>query len=130
MTLKILVPTGILIHQDAARITAEAPNGWFTLLPRHIDFVAALVPGILSFQPSEGPETFVALDEAVLVKRGAEVLVSARTGVYGLALDDLRRLLEERSHTVTGHDKVVRSAAARLEAALVRRFMEMQEYGG
>ena len=42
------------------------------------DGVAALVPGILSFETATQGEVFVALDEGVLVKTGSLVVVSAR----------------------------------------------------
>ena len=50
MKLMVLLPTEVLIDEEARKITAEAQNGSFCLLPRHIDFVTALVPGILSFE--------------------------------------------------------------------------------
>ncbi len=49
MKLKILLPTEIMLDEEVTKVTAEAGNGSFCLLPRHIDFVAALVPGLLSF---------------------------------------------------------------------------------
>ena len=49
MKLTVLLPTEILVDEEVAKVVAEAQNGSFCLLPRHIDFVAALVPGLLSF---------------------------------------------------------------------------------
>jgi F-type H+-transporting ATPase subunit epsilon len=43
------------------KIIAEAEHGVFCLLPQHIDFVAALVPAILSFEAETGEEVFVAI---------------------------------------------------------------------
>jgi len=68
MNLKVLLPTEVLIDEEVRKVTAEAENGFFCLLPRHIDFATALIPGLLSFEDSEGRETFVAVDEGVLVK--------------------------------------------------------------
>ena len=76
MNLKILLPAGVLLNEDVIKVIAEAVNGSFCLLPRHIDFLAALAPGILSFVSTEGKEEFLAVDEGVLVKAGPEVLVS------------------------------------------------------
>ncbi|NMC75543.1 MAG: F0F1 ATP synthase subunit epsilon, partial [Geobacteraceae bacterium] len=45
MKLTVLLPTGVLVDQEVTKVTAEAENGSFCLLPRHIDFLAALVPG-------------------------------------------------------------------------------------
>lgn len=47
MQLKVLLPTEVLIDEAASKITAEAENGCFCLLPNHVDFVAGLVPGLL-----------------------------------------------------------------------------------
>ena len=62
MKLKILIPTKVLIDREVTKVIAEAENGHFCLLPHHIDFVAALVPGILSFTRATGEEIFVAVD--------------------------------------------------------------------
>jgi ATP synthase protein I len=78
MRLKVLLPTEVLLNEAVTKVIAEAENGSFCLLPRHIDFVAALVPGLLSFTIDEGHEEFLAIDEGILVKCGAEVLVSTK----------------------------------------------------
>ena len=61
------------------RIVAESAGGSFGLLPRRLDCVAALVPGILVYETPARGEVFVAVDEGVLVKSGRNVLVSVRT---------------------------------------------------
>ena len=83
MRVKLVVPSGVLLEQEAVKVVAEAQDGAFCLLPRHIDFVAALVPGILGLTSADGEETFVALDEGILVKHGPEVLVSTWNAVQG-----------------------------------------------
>ncbi len=45
MKLKVLLPTEIFINEEVEKVVAEADNGYFCLLPRHVDFVSALVPG-------------------------------------------------------------------------------------
>ena len=54
MRLRVLLPTEVLLEEEVTKVVAEAENGSFGLLPRHIDFVAALAPGILSFESTEG----------------------------------------------------------------------------
>jgi len=39
MNLKILLPAGILLNEQVNKVIAEAVNGSFCLLPRHIDFL-------------------------------------------------------------------------------------------
>lgn len=129
MRLKVLLPTEILIDREVTKVTAEAENGSFCLLPRHIDFVAALVPGILLFESAGGKEEYLAVDEGILVKAGQEVLISTRNAVQASQLGILRQTVEERFLVLDDREKMARSAAAKLEADLVRRFMELGKHG-
>jgi len=117
------------LDEETSKVTAEAENGSFTLLPRHIDSVAALVPGLLSYE-SAGQEMFVAIDEGILVKRGDEVLVSVRGAVRGANLGQLRQTVEEQFKMLDERERKARSAVARIEAGVVRRFTELRRYGG
>jgi F-type H+-transporting ATPase subunit epsilon len=129
MNLKVLLPAEVLVKEEVAKVTAEAHNGSFCLLPKHVDFVAALVPGILSFQTASGRETFVAVDEGILVKCGDEVMVSTRNAMRGPDLGQLRRTVEERFKVLDDHEKTARSAMVKIEAGFVRRFLEIQGHG-
>ncbi len=124
MNLKVLLPTEILIDCAVSKVTAEAENGSFCLLPQHIDFVTALVPGILSFETEEdGEESFLATDEGILLKCGAEVSISTRAAVRGTDLETLQRKVEAEYRTLDERQKQVRSALAKLEAAFIRQFV-------
>lgn len=127
--LKVMLPTRVLVEEEAASVTAEGENGSFSLLPRHIDFVSALVPSILSFRDGEGKEVFLAVDEGVLVKCGSEVWVSVRDGVRGPDLGGLRRTVEERFRALDDLERKSRQAVSRMEADFVRRFLELGENG-
>jgi F-type H+-transporting ATPase subunit epsilon len=129
MNLKVLLPAEVLVQEDVAKVTAEAHNGSFCLLPKHVDFVAALVPGILSFETAGGREAFVAVDEGILVKCGDEVMVSTRNAMRGPDLGQLRRTVEERFKVLDDREKTARSAMVKIEAGFVRRFLEIQGHG-
>jgi F-type H+-transporting ATPase subunit epsilon len=129
MNLKVLLPTEILLDQPVLKITAEAENGSFTLLPRHIDFVTGLTPGLLSFLDENENEEFLAVDEGILVKVGPEVLVSTRNAARGGDLGELREMVDHHFRQLDEHEKQVRSAFARMEADLVRRFLELEQAG-
>jgi F-type H+-transporting ATPase subunit epsilon len=116
----------VLVDETVVKVLAEAENGWFCLLPRHADFVAALVPGVLIFTTAAGAEGFVGIDHAMLVKRDAEVLVSAWRGVTGNDLASLRAMVQREFLALDDRERAVRSALARLEAGVVRRFIEME----
>lgn len=127
MHLKVLLPTEILVDEEVVKVIAEAENGEFCLLPRHIDFTASLVPGVLYFYPAGGAQSYVALDEGVLVKCGHSVQVATLNGVRGNDLDQLQTLVEEQFLMLDEHVRKTRTALARLEAGTLRRFRNLQE---
>lgn len=125
MKLKVLLPTEVLIEEEVTKVIAEAEDGSFCIKPRHVDFVAALVPGLLSFETAGGREEFLAVDEGTLVKCGAEVLVSAANAIRGPHLGSLKETVEKQFMAVADRQKGVRSAVAKLEAGFVRKFIEL-----
>ncbi|HOO37871.1 MAG TPA: F0F1 ATP synthase subunit epsilon [Deltaproteobacteria bacterium] len=127
MRFKILLPSEIYLDQEVSKVIAEANNGSFCLLPRHIDFVAALAPGLLSIEDEKGQEVFMAVDEGILVKKGQDVSVSTRNVVTIPNLGQLREVIEEKFKVIDDREKAARTAAARLEADLVRRLMELRK---
>ncbi len=130
MNLVLLTPTRTLVEVEVSRVTAEAENGSFCLLPRHIDFVAGLVPGLLSYIET-GEETirYAAIDEGILVKCGDDVLVSVRRASCGADLEALERTVAEEFRQLDEHERIARSAMARLEAGALRRFGQLGKEG-
>lgn len=129
MKLKVLLPTEVLINEEVTKVVAEAGNGSFCLLPRHVDFLANLVPGLFSFVTSQGVEEFLAVDEGILIKCGPEVLVSTRNAVRGPDLGKLEQTVRKSFSVLDDREKVARSAFAKLEAGFIRRFMDLEQHG-
>ena len=125
MKLKVLTPTVVLIDREVTKVTAEAENGHFCLLSNHVDFVAALVPGVLSYTTKTKEEIFVAVDEGILVKCGAEVLVSTRNAVEGDNLETLKQTVTEQFQALDEKERLTRSALAQFEVSMMRRFKEL-----
>jgi F-type H+-transporting ATPase subunit epsilon len=126
MLLKILLPAEILIEEEVKKIIAEAEDGSFCLMPNHIDFVATLAPGIFTYEPAEGGQALLAMDVGTLVKKGADVLVSTRNAVRAPDLGKLRQVVVKQYEILDEREKMVRSASAKLEASLIRRFVELK----
>lgn len=127
MRLKVLTPTDIILDTKAIKILAEAVNGYFCIKPRHSDFVTALVPGILEYTTEQNISAFVALDNGTLVKCADSVMISARNAICGTDLSELRTLIEQKFNALDEHEKHARTVMARLEAGIVRRFIELGE---
>ena len=127
MNLKILLPFQVFAEQTGVtHIVAETREGSFGLLPHRLDCVAALVPGILIYQTETGGEVLVAVDEGVLVKTGADVLVSVRRAIGGTNLGQLHAAVEKEFLTLDENEQSVRTAVAKLETGFLRRFATLQ----
>lgn len=125
MKLEIMIPSRVVLEDEAASVVAEGAEGSFGVLPRHVDYVTALVPGILTYRrEQDGSERILALDQGTLVKVGSEVLVSVRDAVEGEDLESLRETVERRFRTLDRKEREARSALATLEARFIRRFLE------
>jgi F-type H+-transporting ATPase subunit epsilon len=127
MNLKILLPFKIFAEKiGVLRIVAESREGSFGLLPHRLDCVAALVPGILVFETEAEGEICMAVDEGVLVKTGADVLVSVRNAIGGMDLGKLREAVEQEFLSLDEQEKSVRSILAKLESGFIRRLAAFQ----
>jgi F-type H+-transporting ATPase subunit epsilon len=127
MNLKVLLPFQIFAEKTGvSRIVAETREGSFGLLPHRLDCVAALVPGVLTYESEADGEVFVAVDEGVLVKTGLDVLVSVRRAMGGTDLRQLRDAVVKEFLTLDEHEQSVRMVMAKLETGVLRRFATFQ----
>ena len=127
MHLTVLLPSRILLEMSVQKIVAEAPDGWFGVLPRHVDFVTALVPSVLVYAGADGVERYLGIDEGIFVKCAEDVQVSTRNAVRGDDLHSLQRAVHAQFLELDDKERSARSVLARLEAGVVRRFVELQE---
>jgi len=122
MNLKILLPFRIFCEKrGVSRVVAETREGAFGLLPHRLDCVAALGPGILIYQAGGDPETYVAVDQGVLVKAGPDVLVSVRRATGGTDPGELREAVKRDYLILDENERSVRAATAKLEAGFLQR---------
>jgi len=127
ISLKVLLPFEVFAEKSGvSRVVAETREGSFGLLPHRLDCVAALAPGILTYETDVDGEVFVAVDEGVLVKAGMRVLVSVRRAQSGKDLSQLRAAVERDFLTLDEHEKTERSTLAKLEGGLVSRMAALR----
>jgi F-type H+-transporting ATPase subunit epsilon len=126
MRLIIYQPSEIFLDEEIAKVTGESPAGSFGLLPRHVDMATALVPGILAYETPAGAQVFVAINGGILTKTGDRVAVATRMAVRG-ELGALKKAVEAMISEVDERERKARAAVARLEADMVRRFVEFSK---
>lgn len=123
MNLKLLLPYKVFTEQrDVSRIVAETATGSFGILPHRLDCVAALVPGILMYETATDGLVYVAVDEGMLVKAGADVLVSVRNAIAGASLGQLRAAVEQTFLNLDEQERDARLVLAKLESGFIHRF--------
>ena len=128
MRLRLLLPNRVEVDRRVDRVSAEGLHGQFTVLPRHVDAVVTLVPGLLSFV-ADGEEAFHAVDGGTLVKQGAEVLVATTEAVAGPDLAELDRAVRRSLRLLAEEEERARNALVRIETDLVQRFVDFEERG-
>lgn len=122
MNLKVLLPFQVFVENtDVTRIVAETRQGSFGLLPRRLDCVLALTPGILIYETAAQGEICLAVDEGVLVKTGPDVRVSVRRALGGTDLEGLRAAVRREFLAQREDELGLRQVMARLEAGFLRR---------
>jgi len=126
MRLRVITPGHVALETEVDKVSAEASNGAFTLLPRHIDFVAPLVQGLLTYS-HDGEDTVVALDGGLLVKRGARVDVVTAEAFISEDLRSLGRELDTVFGDLDEGERSARRALADLETDITRRLLELDD---
>jgi F-type H+-transporting ATPase subunit epsilon len=125
MNLKILLPFQVFAEKTGVvRIVAETREGSFGLSPHRLDCVAALAPGILTYQNEGEGEVYVAVDEGVLVKAGLDVLVSVRDAIAGTDLGRLHEAVDREFVHLNEREQSVRSVMAKMESDFISRLAE------
>jgi F-type H+-transporting ATPase subunit epsilon len=123
MELKILLPFKIYAEtENVNRIIFETSAGSYGLLPQRLDCVAALIPGILSYETEKTGIHYVAVDKGVLVKSGKQVLISVRNAIGGVDLGKLGETVKKEFMEKTESETNARSVLQKLESGFIYRF--------
>ncbi len=125
MRVRIAVPRKLLAEwDDVLELQARGEEGSMGILPRRLDFVSHLVPGIVAVRRQGNIESYAAVDGGILVKAGDEVTIASPRAVRGESLEALQETLRETFLVLGEREKEARTALASLEARFVRRFVE------
>ena len=128
MTLKVLLPHKVFAEeQQVLRIVATTPQGAFGILPNRLDCVASLSAGILVVQVEGAEEIYLAVDEGVLVKTGANVRISVRNAMSGMGLDELRIAVEEEFLQLDELQQKLRSVLSKMESGFIQKLAVVKQ---
>ena len=128
MNLRILLPFGVFAEKaNVLRVVADTTDGSYGLLPHRLDCVAALVPGILTYEAKDCGTVYVGIDQGVLVKAGAQVTVSVRRATGGSDLGQLKDAVERDFLKLDEQERNVRNAVAKMESGFIGRLAEFED---
>ncbi|MDR2902267.1 MAG: hypothetical protein LBU87_04085 [Lactobacillales bacterium] len=130
MRLKVFSPIGVALDAEISKVDFEAIDGFWTLLPKHVDFINALKPGIVTYYPTSGTPKYVACNEGVLVKKGDTVSISTRLSIMDDSLDKLVKTIETDFKAMEEERKEVNVSMARLEIGLTKGLMSLSKNAG
>lgn len=128
MKLKILTPSAVFLDTEVQKVDFEALDGFFTLLPKHIDFVNALKPTILEYQENN-QKHYVACQKGVIIKQGDEVLISTLLAVQNNDLNQLKKEIKNNFQQMEEERKETLVSLSRLEIGLTRGLMQLNQSG-
>jgi F-type H+-transporting ATPase subunit epsilon len=118
---KVLLPYKVFVDlKNVTKVVAETNEGSYGFLPNRLDGVAALIPGIFTYQTTDGSDQYIAIDEGILVKQGLKIMVSVRNAVGGTDLGKLHELIENEFQKLDESERVGRSIAAKLESGFMQ----------
>ncbi len=129
MNLKILLPYKVFADiKDVSSVIMETSVGSYGLLPQRLDCFAALVPGILTYKTENKSVNYVAVDEGVLIKAGAQILVSVRNAVGGVDLGKLGELIKSDFTNQDEMEREAKTVVAKLERGFVYSFDKFRNH--
>lgn len=120
MDIKILLPFRVFAEiRNVVRIVVETHEGSYGLLPRRLDCVAALVPGIFTYETEKEGTQYLAINEGIMVKTGTDVLVSVRNAVGGTDLGKLHELVEKEFLSLNEQEESLRRVMSKIEVGFL-----------
>lgn len=126
ITLTLRLPVRPLFEGTVARLVVPALNGQFGVLPNHVDFVAALAPGVVSARMADGTDIYFGIDEGVFVKQGGGVEICTGRAVQGTDPGEVGAIVRAHFLDLDERERIARTALAHLEADTVRRFADLR----
>jgi F-type H+-transporting ATPase subunit epsilon len=127
MHLTVLLPDALFAHREQVdRIVVETCVGSMGLLPRRLDCVVPLVPGILEYQTLGETRMYIALNGGILMKSGPDVTVVTTCAVACDRLEGMGEVTELRQKDLSNRQQRLHQNTRTLEADLLRRLRELR----
>jgi len=125
--LRVITPTEIVLSCPIQKITIEGIEGFRTLLPKHMDFITALKPGIMTYMTQDSQIQYLACNQGLCVKCGDTVSISTPWAIISDNLSHLKIRIKQAFQEMEQERKEVGVSLARLEIGLTKGLMQLRQ---
>lgn len=129
MQLKVHTPIGTLLDLPVKKVDLEGLGGFWTLLPKHADFVNALTAGIVSYTTEDDKTLYIACNRGVIVKKYQEVRISTPLAILDDNLEKLTQTIAIDFKQMEEQRKEVNTTMAKLEIGLIKGMQNLKKGG-
>lgn len=130
MQLKVFTPIGSVIDMPVKKIDFEGLDGFWTLLPKHVDMVNTLAAGIVSYMDDQDKMHYVACNKGVLVKKDKDIRISTPLAILDDNLERLTQTIAVDFKKMEEERKEISSTMAKLEIGLIKGLQSLKINGG
>ncbi|SDE45155.1 F-type H+-transporting ATPase subunit epsilon [Pricia antarctica] len=128
MELFILLPFKVFLKiSGIQRIVVDTNMGSYGFLPQRLDCIAALIPGILTYETQQGSIHYIAVDEGILTKTENKVQISVRNAIAGADLGKLREAIETEFKNLDEKERETRKSVAKLETEFIQGIKKLRQ---
>lgn len=127
MDFTVYSPMGTVLEVNIKKVTFETLKGFYTLLPKHVDFVSAIKAGIVRYEDENNQEKFIASHSGIIVKKGSKVTMSVQDAILSNSLEELNNDIIEEFKKSEERRKELNTAMARLEVGILRGFSQLKD---
>lgn len=127
MQFKVHTPTGTVLDLPIKKVDLEGLDGFWTLLPKHADFVNTLTAGIVTYTTENDKTLYIACNRGVVVKKGQEVRISTPLAILDDRLDRLTQTIAVDFKQMEEERKEVNTTMAKLEIGLIKGMQNLKK---
>ena len=84
LNLRIYTPSQLFLEEVITKISIYGKEGFYTILPNHIDYVSSFDDGVLVFEKEDKSRIFVGINQGILIKCGREIQISTFNALFGV----------------------------------------------
>lgn len=126
MLLKVQTPFKVITKERVSKVIAEDSNGFFGILPKHIDFTTKIFPSILTYEDLQG-EGYIVLSQGILIKQGDTIRLSTRDAYEERSLEKLHETMAHQMQSKSDEEEQLGLEATKLEIGIVKSFYDLKK---